>query len=149
MQLRNQKIDISNRQKKIVINKKRIRYIAQQTLKIKNTSSAELSISFVGTKRMHALNKRFRNIDHPTDVLAFSMREGKDSALNVGLLGDVVICPEIVKKYAQIYRTALNQEMQLDLIHGILHLLGYRDSSSKNRMLMQQEQQRIIKKIGI
>lgn len=149
MQPRNPKIDISNKQKKITINKKRIYAIAKETLRIKNNSRAELSILFVGTKRMQTMNKKFRNIDRPTDVLAFSMREGKDTAGDDAVLGDVVICPEIAKKYAQIYKTRLNQEIQLDLIHGILHLLGYKDSNSRNQMLMQKEQQRIFKKIGI
>jgi len=146
-QLKNPKIKIKNKQKKITISKKAIGSLAKRVLKIKNASETELSILFVGKKRMRALNETFRNIDHPTDVLAFSMREGKVSKLHQQLLGDVVICPEIAKKYARHYKTPLRQEIDLDLIHGILHLLGYEDSTASGRAVMKREQRRLLKKL--
>ena len=141
------KIRIKDSQGKIAINKKRITHLARQILKIKAIKDAELSILFVGKRQIHTLNRNFRQIDKPTDVLAFSMREGKDSWLHPEILGDVVICPEIVQKSAKIYKTHLRQEIYLCLIHGILHLLGYNDTNLKKRSLMEKEQTRILQKI--
>ena len=141
-QLRNQtlKIEIKNSQKKITINKKKIAYLAKQILKIKGLRHTELSILFVAKSRMRQLNKKFRKIEKPTDVLAFSMDDPD-------LLGDVVICPEIAQRFAKIYKTTTKREICLYLIHGILHLLGYNDTNARNRSLMEKEQARILKKI--
>lgn len=141
------KIKTRDSQRKIPINKREITYLAKQTLKIKDIREGELSILFVGKSRIRALNKKFRKIDRPTDVLAFSMREGKGSWLHPEILGDVVICPEITQKFSKIYKTSLRQEIHLCLIHGILHLLGYNDTNAKKRSLMEKEQERILHKL--
>lgn len=142
------KIRIKISQKKIRINKKKLTLLAKRILKIKGLKSgAELSIVFVGTRRIRGLNKRFRNKDVPTDVLAFSMLEGKGVPPFSEILGDLVICPEIARKSARIYKTTTEQEICLYLIHGILHLLGFDDSNVKNRSLMEREQDKILKKI--
>lgn len=130
------KIRIKNNQRKITINKKDIARIAEKILKIKGFKNAELSILFTGKRNICTLNKKFRNINRPTDVLAFSMREGEDVDLHPELLGDVVICPEIAQS-----------EIYLCLVHGILHLLGFDDSTDKKHSIMKKEQNRILKRI--
>ena len=132
------KIRIKSTQRKITINKKATTYLAKQVLKIKGIRDAELSILFVGKRRIRRLNKRYRKIDRVTDVLAFSMREGTGANLHPQILGDVVICPEIAKE---------SKEIHLYLIHGILHLLGCSDSNKKDRLLMEKEQNRLLKKL--
>ncbi len=130
-------IGIKDSQRKITINKKDTTELAKQILRIKGKSSAELSILFAGKARIRALNKKFRKIDRPTDVLTFSQNvEEKGLCLHPEILGDVVICPEIAQG-----------EIYLCLVHGILHLLGYDDSNAKNRSLIKREQTRILKKI--
>jgi len=141
------KIEIKNSQRKIAINKKLIRSLAKRILKIKGITEAQISILFAGKVRIRALNRTFRKLDRPTDVLAFSMREGKGPRLHPEILGDVVICPEIAQKCAKRYKTAAREEIHLYLIHGILHLLGYDDSNTKKRSLMEKEQTRIFEKI--
>ncbi|UCB57406.1 MAG: rRNA maturation RNase YbeY [Candidatus Omnitrophota bacterium] len=130
------KIRIKNNQRKITINKKDIARIAEKILKIKGFENAELSILFTGKRNICALNKKFRNINRPTDVLAFSMREGEDAGLHPELLGDVVICPEIAQG-----------EIYLCLVHGILHLLGFDDSTDKKHSIMKREQSRILRQV--
>lgn len=137
------KIRIKDTQKKITINKKLIRHLAGQILTIKGEGNSELSIFFVGASRIRALNEEFRKTDRPTDCLAFSMREGKKGG-NPALLGDVVICPEMARQAAGIYKTTIEQEIYLYLIHGILHLLGYDDVNTKSRAIMEKEQARIL-----
>ena len=132
------KIRIKSTQRKITINKKATACLAKQVLKIKGLRGAELSILFVGKRRIRGLNKRYRKIDRATDVLAFSMREGTGAYLHPQILGDVVICPEIAKE---------SREIHLCLIHGILHLLGYDDSNKKDRLLMEKEQNRLLEKL--
>jgi rRNA maturation RNase YbeY len=77
-----------------------------------------VSISFVRKAEMRKLNRTYRKKDKPTDVLSFSMKEGR-------LLGDVIICPEVAKLSAKKYGSSFRAELARLTVHGILHLLGY------------------------
>jgi probable rRNA maturation factor len=77
-----------------------------------------VSISFVSRSEMKKLNKKYRHRNKPTDVLSFSMKEGK-------LLGDVVICPSVAKVNAVKYGSTFRSEIARLVVHGLLHLLGY------------------------
>lgn len=141
------KIKIKNNQRKIPINQKEIIHLIKNVLRLKGISKAQCGIWFVGKRRIRSLNRKFRKINRPTDVLAFSMREGKGGHLHPEILGDLVICPEMAQKYAKIYKTTTSHEIYLYLIHGILHLLGYADTTFQKHSLMQREQAKILKKI--
>ena len=77
-----------------------------------------VSISFIKKAEMRKLNRNYRKKDKPTDVLSFSMKEGR-------LLGDVVICPQVAKVSAKKYGVPFSSELARLTAHGILHLLGY------------------------
>lgn len=161
---KNNLIKIKNNQRKIGLNKKGVRALAKRVLEIKGIKQVELSILFASKHLIRKLNKRFRKIDLPTDVLAFGMHKQKkyksqvsqshsfqDSQKNgpvLEILGDLVICPEIAAGSAKIHHTSKEQEINLYLIHGLLHLLGYTDTSTRKRCLMEKEQDRILKKIA-
>jgi probable rRNA maturation factor len=91
-----------------------IKRLAKRVVKKKWT----VSISFVSRSEMKKLNKKYRKKNKPTDVLSFSMKEGK-------LLGDVVICPSIAKVNAVKYGSTFRSEIARLVVHGLLHLLGY------------------------
>ena len=86
---------------------------------------AAVAIVLVNDARMTALNRIFRKRNRPTDVLAFSAREGPFGDLNSGLLGDVVISTETAFRQAEERGHGTDEEILRLLIHGILHLLGY------------------------
>ncbi|MDI6762293.1 MAG: rRNA maturation RNase YbeY [Thermodesulfobacteriota bacterium] len=92
---------------------------------------AELSLLLVDDKQIQELNHRFLGRDKPTNVLAFSMREGEYSSLHPHLLGDLVISIETAKRQSK--QSGLNEMEMLTLlvIHGILHLLGYEHEGGK------------------
>jgi len=90
---------------------------------------AELAILFVDTDVMAELNERWMDETGPTDVLSFPMdelRPGTPGALSeAGLLGDVVLCPEVAAEQAGKAGHSTTEELLLLTTHGILHLLGY------------------------
>lgn len=92
---------------------------------------AELSLLLVDDRQIRELNHRFLGRDKPTNVLAFSMREGEYSSLHPHLLGDLVISIETAKRQSK--QSGLNEMEMLTLllIHGILHLLGYEHEGRK------------------
>jgi probable rRNA maturation factor len=89
----------------------------------------ELSILLVGTSVMTDLHVRYMDEPGPTDVLSFPMdelrpgREGEPTP--PGLLGDVVLCPEVAAQQARVAGHSTAEELLLLTTHGILHLLGY------------------------
>lgn len=89
----------------------------------------DLSILFVDTDVMTDLHVKWMDEPGPTDVLSFPMdelRPGRaDEPTPAGLLGDVVLCPEVAVEQARTAGHSTAEEMLLLTTHGILHLLGY------------------------
>jgi probable rRNA maturation factor len=109
---------------------------------------AELSIVCVDTTAMEQLHVQWMDEPGPTDVLSFPMdelRPGKDDdEPEPGLLGDVVLCPQVAAVQARRagHRTA--DELHLLLTHGILHLLGYDHAEAEEERVMFAEQRRLL-----
>lgn len=98
----------------------------------------QCDISFVITddKTIHLLNKKYRGKDKPTDVLAFSMREGEFGQLDSALLGDVVVSVPTARRQAAENGCSVMDEVTMLLAHGILHLLGWdHDTPAKDRKM--------------
>ncbi len=85
----------------------------------------EISILITDDTRVQELNRTYRNMDRPTNVLSFPMQEGEFADLTPGLLGDVVISLETAEKEAVDMGISLSERMSQLLIHGILHLIGF------------------------
>jgi probable rRNA maturation factor len=120
---------------------------AVRTLKIK--SKFEVAVLIVGAKKIKELNKKFRHKNKVTDVLAFSQQEGEKIILpvNINNLGDIVICFPVLKAQAKKYHHSINQEFAFLLVHGFLHLLGYKDETTKQFAKMEKIQNKIVNKI--
>ena len=90
---------------------------------------SELSVKLVDAGTMERMHLQFMNEPGPTDVLAFEMdelRPGRDDVEpEVGLLGDVVLCPQVAAEQAQAAGHSMEDELHMLCTHGILHLLGY------------------------
>ena len=141
------KIKIKNLQKKVKIKKSIIEKWAEKVLIELKKEKAELSVLLVDDAQIKKLNYRYRQKNVPTDVLAFRMGEGKFSSFNSALLGDVVISPERAKAQAKRFSNSLEREICLYLIHGILHLTGYRDETEASKRRMEKKQEEILKQI--
>ena len=87
---------------------------------------AELSVVCATSERMRDLNSRHMGEDRPTDVLAFPIDDsGRGAFGEPGLLGDVVLCPAVAAEQAARRERPVDDELDLLLVHGILHLLGH------------------------
>jgi probable rRNA maturation factor len=90
---------------------------------------AELSVLLVDTEAMEHLHRQWMDEPGPTDVLAFPMDELRPSVDEAdpepGLLGDVVLCPQVAARQAAAAGHTTEDELHLLCTHGILHLLGY------------------------
>jgi len=90
---------------------------------------AELCVKLVDVDTITELNAKWMEGDGPTDVLAFPMDELRPGLVNEepeeGILGDIMVCPEIAARQAEAAGHSTQAELELLTTHGILHLLGY------------------------
>ncbi len=92
--------------------------------------NTELSLSFVTNEKIHELNRDYRGIDRPTDVLSFECDnlpfEGEDfDDSELFELGDTIIATDVCEAQRAEYGTSFEGEVTLLIVHSILHLLGY------------------------
>ena len=110
----------------------------------------ELSILLTDDESIAILNKTYRGIDGPTDVLSFSQTEGEEEfagAKEENLLGDVVISVETAARQAGEQGHSLEDELDLLLVHGALHLLGYGHADPEGERVMFARQAELLKGI--
>ena len=95
---------------------------------------------------IQVLNREYRGIDQPTDVLAFPM-EPDDGAFEDPALGDIVISVERAREQARQFKHPLRREVAVLTVHGLLHLLGYEDESDPGAAAMWSKQKALLEKI--
>ena len=105
----------------------------------------ELSIAIVEIAEMTELNEKYRGKEGPTDVLSFECDDlcaaEPDEPVT---LGDVVIAPEIAEVQAEEYGHTVEQELNLLLVHGVLHLLGYDHEADTDASAMQARERALL-----
>lgn len=93
-------------------------------------STTDVSITFVTDEMIHALNRDYRGIDRPTDVLSFECDNDPFDDEDLGQaveyeLGDVIVATDVARAQTAEFGTTLEQEVELLVTHGLLHLCGY------------------------
>jgi len=108
-------------------------------------SPAELSILLVDDRQIHSLNKKWRAKDRPTDVLSFAQREGRAADPDDPVLGDIVISIERARAQAEEHGHSPEAELDLLLVHGLLHLLGYEhEGGGKRAQKMRAQEKKLL-----
>ena len=124
----------------------------EEVLRVENfTENAEVSLSIVDMETIHRLNKEYREVDRPTDVLSFPMdEEGYDNEGNpVFLLGDIVICLDVAENQAKDFGHSLEREMMYLICHSTLHLLGYDHIEEDDKLEMRSREKEVMKNLGV
>jgi len=120
--------------------------------KLYGAENAELSITLTNDAHIYELNKNFRGVDRPTDVLSFAFRESDEPEIltqQVEILGDIIISLERAKVQAETYGHSYLREVIFLTVHGLLHLLGYDHIEESDRLEMEREQDFVMSKLGI
>ena len=99
--------------------------------------------------RIHELNRTYRGVDRPTDVLSFSQREGDAPDSWDGLLGDVIISIERAQRQADEYGHTMAREVGFLTVHGVLHLLGWDHEEPEEERRMMAETEDILASVGL
>ena len=124
-----------------------LRQAARATLKQQRLKRhVELTIVITGNAQLRSLNRAFREVDAPTDVLSFATDE--QPRPDTIYLGDVVISYPRAREQAQAGGHSVEAELQLLVVHGVLHLLGHDHSTTAEKNVMWQAQAAVLKKLG-
>ena len=127
---------IKNDQKKIKMTPDLRRLVKRAVLAVLDFEDfgrrAEVSVTFTDNEGIHALNREYRNVDRPTDVLSFPLSDGEvyDTDGDAVLLGDIVISLERAQTQAEEYGHSFEREVAFLTVHSMLHLLGYDHETS-------------------
>lgn len=115
--------------------------------------SGEVSVSFVTDEEIHELNRDYRDVDRPTDVLSFALQEGEDFPQpddgTGAMWGDIVVSVPTALRQASEYGHSIKREIGFLLVHGFLHLLGYDHQTPEEETEMLQIQEEVLEGIGL
>ena len=114
---------------------------------------AEVSVTLTDDAHIHVLNRDYRSVDRPTDVLSFALTESEEPAILDApygvVLGDLVISLERAAAQAEEYGHSVLRELSFLTVHGMLHLLGYDHIEEEDRVEMEEEQRHVMDVLGI
>src|SRR3989337_1725257 len=144
--------EVTNRQRKYKVDRQSIKSNADNILLLCGSGNAELSILIVNNRVMRTLNRQYRGIDKPTDVLSFLPAPspftfgggGAGDGEPLRFLGDVVISMEKTHAQAAERGHSPDKEFKILLIHGILHLLGYDHGVSRTEAQRMRRKEKLI-----
>lgn len=132
------------------IDKSFVRKVVKHTLKKMKAEKSEVNIIFVGLEEIHEINKTYRNVDRPTDVISFALEDTEDvTVYEERVLGDIYICLDKVHEQAKEYGHTEIREMAFLIVHGLLHLLGYDHMIKEEEKIMFGLQEEILNEMGI
>lgn len=108
------------------------------------------NIIIVDNEYIHTLNKDYRHVDRPTDVITFALEDnGRIETEEGRILGDIYISIDKAKMQAKEYGHSLKRELSFLAVHGFLHLLGYDHMTKEDEKVMFDKQERILESYGI
>ena len=117
-------VSINNCQSILHLDTKKIDRAVREVFQREGVNSAELSLAVVDDQTIHAMNRQYLQHDYATDVLSFVLSETDDR-----LEGEVVVSAEHAIERAGDFGWSADDELLLYVIHGVLHLVGYRDKT--------------------
>ena len=107
-------------------------------LKLKHIEKGSFEFNFISNETIMKLHKDYMKKNSATDIITFNL--GKENAI----IGDVYISVEEALQNAKTYSNSFEDEIKLLIVHGILHLLDYKDQNMKDKAIMEQEQDRLL-----
>ena len=121
------------------------------------TDDTEVGITIVDDERIHEINREYRNVDRPTDVISFALdddlEDSDEPELIDGpeehLLGDIIISVETANRQGEEFGHGLEREIVYLAVHGLLHLLGYDHMVEEDKVVMRAKEEEALRAINL
>ena len=138
---------------------KTIKKVLEQCFKEEKIENSKLSITITLTnpENIQKINKEYRNIDKPTDVLSFPMFEKQELEEKIknedfeheDILGDIIISIQKVQEQAKEYEHSFERELSYMVVHGFYHLMGYDHIKEEDKAQMRPKEEKILNDLKI
>lgn len=144
-------IGIFNETQEKVENLEVLEPLLTYALEVENVDNLEFNVIIINNEEIHKINKEYRGIDRPTDVISFALEDYKDIKYenDYRVLGDIYISIDKVKEQAKEYGHSEKRELAFLTVHGLLHLLGYDHMEKEDEKVMFSRQELILDGYGI
>lgn len=132
------------------IDLKDLRKVIDKALESEKVERAIMNVIIIDNEKIHEINREYRGIDRPTDVISFALEDDK-TFINTDfrVLGDIYISIDKVHEQAKTYGHSERRELSFLTVHGILHLLGYDHMEKEDEVVMFKKQDEILDSLGI
>lgn len=143
-------IEVINETKEEIEELKILPDLLEYAAEKEKVSNVIFNVILVDNTYIHSLNKEYRHVDRPTDVITFALEDNGSMETEYGrILGDVYISIDQAKIQAKEYGHSLKRELCFLAIHGFLHLLGYDHMKEDEEKIMFERQEMILNEFGI
>ena len=121
-----------------------IKFVLNKAIEIEKLDNIEFNVIIVDNEYIHKLNKEYRHIDRPTDVITFALEDNEEVKDTYRVLGDIYISYEKALEQAKEYGHSEEREFSFLFVHGLLHLIGYDHMSKEDEEIMFPLQEKIL-----
>lgn len=121
----------------------RVKSWLKSVIQSENFCLGEVSIVLIGKRTIKKMNEEFLEHTYVTDIITF------DYVCEKIISGDLFICPEQVQENAKIFNEPIEKEMRRVMVHGILHLCGYKDKTKNQKVEMRKMENFYLKKLKL
>jgi len=140
------RLRINNLNKKRKVKQAFLKNIALKVLESFRKRDGLIDITFVGTRKIKALNKKYMRKSTATDVLSFLLNKSSVRGTG-GIIADIYISSDMAANNAKRFGVSLHKELALYTIHGVLHILGYNDEKENEKIKMRKLEQKFMEKL--
>lgn len=137
-------VNVADQQSTLKIDGSLLLGAVQAILQDSHFESASISLAVVDDPTIHALNRQYLEHDYPTDVLSFPLEDDGRH-----LSGELIVSADTAEQNAPEYGWAATDELLLYVVHGTLHLIGYRDKRPEHAARMRQAERKYLLDLGI
>jgi len=136
-------VEIADDYGRIEVNRDRLKKMIRAVCRDFNVRRATVSVAVVGEEAIRKINRRFLNCDEVTDVISFDLSEQGESKTF-----ELVVNGQCAARQARLRRHKAGAELALYVVHGLLHNLGFDDSSQHNAQRMHKTEDKILQQLG-
>lgn len=139
------KISVVNAYKRINLPTKKIKTLIEQIIRKEKLDYTEVNVIFVDNESIHKINCKFLNHDYPTDVISFELL---DEIPIVDKVAEIYVSVDKAIDQAKIYKVSLERELARLVAHGLIHLAGYDDKTTREKLRMRRKESYYMKMVG-
>jgi probable rRNA maturation factor len=139
-------LEILDEQDELAVDLERVREVCERILADAGIDSGRINVVFVDSETIRQFNRDFLQHDYVTDTISFPMEDRRSEGY---LEGEVLVCTEIAKSRAAEFGWTADEELLLYVVHGMLHLVGFEDTTAEQRTIIQEKERSYLATLGI